>query len=86
MIKVAVCDDDKRDLDKIYSVLSNIAEKHYIDMKIFSCTDGEKLLEDRKEFDIIFLDIEMANIDGIKIAENIRKFRVCSHKTIAFFK
>ena len=57
MIKVAVCDDDKRDLDKIYSVLSNIAEKRYIDMKIFSYTDGEKLLEDRKEFDIIFLDI-----------------------------
>ena len=76
MIKVAVCDDDKRDLDKIYSALSNIAEKHYIDMKIFSYTDGEKLLEDRKEFDIIFLDIEMANIDGIKIAENIRKFNM----------
>lgn len=40
---------------------------------IFSYIDGEDLLKSDENFDIIFLDIEMKRMDGIKTAEYIRE-------------
>lgn len=76
MIRIAVCDDDERDLVKICDTLNNIAIKIDIDIKIFSYSGGAKLLEDKKEYDLIFLDIEMGKdeIDGIETAKQIRLY------------
>lgn len=76
MIRIAVCDDDERDLAKICYTLNNIAIKIDIDIKIFSYSEGTKLLADKKEYDLIFLDIEMGKdkIDGIETAKQIRLY------------
>ena len=68
---IALCDDDKialnNELRLIKDVLNEKKIKHSID--IFS--SPQKLLQSDTVYDIIFLDIEMAEMDGISLAENI---------------
>ncbi|BCZ45392.1 DNA-binding response regulator [Clostridium gelidum] len=73
-MRIAVCDDEALFRDKIVGYI----EKSYKDIETvissFSC--GEELLKHYKNgqvnYDIIFLDIEMKELDGIKTAERIR--------------
>ena len=62
---IALCDDDKialnNELRLIKDVLNEKKIKHSID--IFS--SPQKLLQSDTVYDIIFLDIEMAEMDGI---------------------
>ena len=68
---IALCDDDKialnNELRLIKDVLNEKKIKHSID--IFS--SPQKLLQSDTVYDIIFLDIEMAEMDGISLAEKI---------------
>ena len=75
-INIAVCDDDRNFLDVIQKELYKIAEKMNIDIEIYSYTDGNNvvhLISDNKEdFDILFLDIDMPNTSGMEVAKKIR--------------
>ena len=72
-INIAVCDDDRNFLDVIQKELYKIAEKMNIDIEIYSYTDGNNvvhLISDNKEdFDILFLDIDMPNTSGMEVAK-----------------
>lgn len=77
MIRLAICDDIMRDeihLDKyITSWMEN--QKIIYEKRIF--TNSRSLLyeiEDGIEFDLLFLDIEMPELDGIALAEQIKKY------------
>ncbi len=74
-LNIAICDDDKKD---IYN-LSNILESYYIakdiDLKIDTFSSGKALFQSYKksgDYHILFLDVEMPLISGIRIAEVIR--------------
>lgn len=74
-MRIAVCDDERLFIDRI---VENI-EKRYkdLDTVIHSFSSGEEFLKYYEKgavnYDVIFLDIEMKQIDGIKTAEKIRK-------------
>ena len=72
MLKIAICDDEEKERKKIESILNNFALKYDVDIKIISYSSGNNLLSDKKEFDLIFLDVEMDDINGIETAEKIR--------------
>ena len=78
---IALCDDDKialnNELRLIKDVLNEKKIKHSID--IFS--SPQKLLQSDTVYDIIFLDIEMAEMDGISLAEKIS----ITNKSCLFF-
>lgn len=72
-MRIAVCDDEqrficdlKKDLDELYSSLDMITDGY---------TSGEELLKGfrRKAYDVVFLDIEMPEMDGITLAGKIRE-------------
>lgn len=74
MIKIAICDDEKYFVDQLKNILltynSQIEETLYIE----EFYDGIMFLDKYDcRFDIIFLDIKMPFIDGVKVAEKIRK-------------
>lgn len=73
MLRIAVCDDEKNMIEEIGSIISGYCDKKQIEYRIFSYIDGEDLLKSDESFDIIFLDIEMKRMDGIKTAEYIRE-------------
>ncbi|HSH36181.1 LytR/AlgR family response regulator transcription factor [Schnuerera sp.] len=77
MIYIGICDDDRYFLDYIGYKIEKILEKKNISYKIHRLSNGIELLnaydEKNKPFDIIFLDIDMPKIDGLEVAEVIRK-------------
>lgn len=75
MIKVAICDDDIAITGRIESMLSDIAKKQFIQLDTEVFWKGGHLVEAVESgacYDIIFLDIEMGQEDGITVARKIR--------------
>lgn len=68
-IRIAVCDDEKMICDQITRLLDGSADKYTLDYY----ESGEKLLHSGKKYDILFLDIEMGKLNGLRTAAHIRK-------------
>lgn len=67
-MKIAVCDDDKLLTGEIDGQLQRIQQKMGISFETDIFFDGETLweaIEKHGSYDIIYLDIEMENMDGI---------------------
>lgn len=73
MIRIAIVDDEKQIRDKIFTLISKYFVQNLLEYEIKSFSDGKELIESDLNYDIIFLDIEMENIDGIQTAQYIRK-------------
>lgn len=71
MIKIGICDDNKNIRNEIKKAIESYKDLKYT---IKTYESGEILLEDMKEFDVIFLDIDMGGINGIEAAKKIRKY------------
>ncbi len=69
MFQIAVCDDEKIITYQIENMIKSILPK----CNISKYLSGKDLLESYKEFDMIFLDIHMKNINGIETAKELRK-------------
>ncbi|MBQ1955876.1 MAG: response regulator transcription factor [Clostridia bacterium] len=75
-VKIAVCDDSSTDAGYICKLLSLWASRKNINLKtaIFPSAESFLFLHDEdKSYDILLLDIEMDKMNGITLAENIRK-------------
>lgn len=76
MIKVCVCDDDETIVNRICSVIDSLSKKNNIISKVEIFYDGATLLNNIQNnnsyYDVIFLDIEMNNMDGIETAKRLR--------------
>ncbi len=74
MMKIAICDDEPFMVKEISAHLSRyMKEKHIDSYCINHFFDGSSLLESRHNFDLIFLDIQMAPSDGMKTARELRR-------------
>lgn len=76
VIKIAICDDEISFAEKLQELISEYMTDKGIDFNTDIYNSGEKLLDlgiDLLNYNIIFLDINMKGISGIKTAENIRK-------------
>lgn len=73
MITIAVCDDDVKFTDSMQEIITQykIEKKENIVCDVFY--SGESLLEEKKEYDILFLDIKMDKLDGFETAKRLRK-------------
>lgn len=77
MINVAVCDDEKPFLNMMKKYLDGYFGKRDIEYSLECYSSGKDLLSDgigASHFDIIFLDINMEELDGIKVAREIRRY------------
>lgn len=77
MMKVAICDDDISFTGKFEQMLITIKNMEHIELEPEVYLDGKELIENiyerGKRYDLIFLDIEMKEMDGLTAAREIRK-------------
>lgn len=73
MIKVAVVDDEKQELERMISYLKRLQTELSEELAYVTFCSGEMLLEEYDySFDLICLDIDMDGLDGIETAKRIR--------------
>ena len=76
MLRIAICDDDKQLCIKLKSMLNEISENtdELYEVSVFH--RGEVLcdfLADGNRFNLIFLDIELCEINGVEVGRKIRE-------------
>ncbi len=77
MIQIAICDDEAYMSDHLQRMVSNFFRRKNMEITILLFPCGEELLRYNRQIDIVFLDIQMKNIDGMETARKLRanKFR-----------
>lgn len=85
-LNIAICDDNETDIQKLINMLESYHIATDTTFHIDTFLNGAELLEKYKQPDdyhIIFLDIEMPGMSGLKVAEKIRS-TVTKHVIIVF--
>lgn len=82
MIRIAVVDDEREQIDDLVEIISCFFNQENIKYIINDFESGETLLKSQISFDIIFLDIQMGGIDGIETAQ---KLRINNKRTALFY-
>lgn len=83
-VKIAVCDDEKN----IRAYLVSLIKKQDIECSIMEYASADEYLPDGREYDLLFLDIEMGGSDalmnGMELARNIRAMDTGRQPVIVF--
>ncbi len=77
MLQMAICDDEQFYCDRIKSLLEQYLRRNELSYEIHVFLSGKEFLEscgNGLKFDIVFLDINMEELDGIQTAERIRSY------------
>lgn len=81
-MRILICDDDDLMIEQIQKYLKKYFEHNHLKCPETVCySDGEALLADKGDKDIVFLDIEMPGINGIYIGKELKK---ANENTIIF--
>lgn len=73
MLSIAVCDDEVIECCNIARKIKDILEEMKIPCIIRQFRSGGELLQELESFDIVFLDIIMQDMDGMKTAQIFRE-------------
>lgn len=95
MFKISICDDNNSFLEFLKEYVYSISRNLKYPVEVYTYNKGidvVKLICDKKEdFDILLLDIDMPDINGLKVAKSIREINsdlllifVSSHEQYVF--
>lgn len=74
MVKFAICDDEPLMIRELSAYLAGyMGERSITDYSVSCFSGGHALLETGDHFDVIFLDIQMAEPDGMETARLLRR-------------
>lgn len=73
MLRIAICDDEKIIIDELYEMINTILHNHYYDNQIMIFQNGEGVLEEAEKIDIVFMDIEMPDKDGLQLGQELKE-------------
>ncbi len=73
-MRILICDDDALMIEQLRKYCQNFFDKIHVKCPELVCfSDGETLLSDEGEKDILFLDIEMPGMNGIYVGNELKK-------------
>lgn len=72
-MKIAICDDIVEYRLSIKSYVHEYSKINNMESEIYIFNNGKSLLESTLTFDVLFLDIELGDLNGIDVAKEIQK-------------
>lgn len=72
-MNIAIVDDCLNDQEKLKEFINRYAESNDEMIDVICFSSGKDFLDSNKDFDVVFLDIEMPILDGIKTAKLLRE-------------
>ncbi len=75
-MKIAICDDEQKDIERLKSLIERYDEDNHIGFTIYeycSATDLLRAVRGGSDFDMIFIDINMDDMDGLTLSGKIRE-------------
>lgn len=76
ILSVAICDDEPLSIDYVAHHLQKWAQMHQIILRISRFSSAEEFMfsyEEDRDFDVLFLDIQMEKMNGVELARIIRE-------------
>ena len=76
MYKIGICDDNQNDSEYLAELLQTWAKQSGYSLNIETFLSAESFLfhyAEEKAYDILLLDIEMGEMDGVELAKRIRQ-------------
>lgn len=81
-MRILICDDDVLIIEQLQKLITYYFQTNHLKCpELVSFTNGESLLADKGEKDIVFLDIEMPGMNGIFVGNEFKK----ANKNIIIF-
>ncbi len=75
MLKIGICDDDIKYTDFLVEQVSTYFSTNSLEYKCITFNSGEALLNYKEDnFDILLLDIEINELNGMNLAQTIRSY------------
>lgn len=74
MLKIAIVEDDRLTIQQYEKFIQQYAKEHKQEIEVISFLNGKEILKEYEAiYDIILMDIEMPQINGMETAEKIRQ-------------
>lgn len=70
---IGICDDEMAAVLQIEKIVTDYLEREKKEAQVFLFQNGKELLEHVEELNVLFLDIEMPELDGIEVGKIICK-------------
>ena len=75
MIKIGICDDEKISREQLKELLEQFFEKNSLGFQLWEYESGADFLERGEEIHLLFLDIEMNEMSGIQLKEELQGYQ-----------
>ncbi len=72
MIKIGICDDEKVCREQLKEILEQYFEENSLGFELWEYESGEDFLNQGDEIHLLFLDIEMKDMSGIQLKEELQ--------------
>ena len=73
-MRMLICDDDLSITQSLSQIIKTYFNKKKVNnLDIITFNDGDSLLSDKSQKDIVFLDVEMPDFDGIYVGNELKK-------------
>lgn len=72
-MRILICDDEETYLNTLCVHVEEYMKNHHIQYTMIAITDPTLAMEENSVFDLAFLDIQMAGMDGITLAKQLRQ-------------
>lgn len=72
-MNILLCDDNKTALAELSEAVNTYMKEHLVNCKIIESETSSSVIESDVIFDLAFLDIQMDDVNGIKLAEVLKK-------------